>query len=84
MPEEVQTDTIESHLSDKGVLTICATKTMISSLHEVPLFEHAQRNRKHLQILRFSQILLCRREAASYIYMRLRAVLEMTYMTALS
>ncbi|KAK6109408.1 Hsp20/alpha crystallin family protein [Brugia pahangi] len=29
MPEEVQTDTIESHLSDKGVLTICATKTMI-------------------------------------------------------
>ncbi|VDN94152.1 unnamed protein product [Brugia pahangi] len=46
MPEEVQTDTIESHLSDKGVLTICATKTMIGSLHEVPLFEHAQRNRK--------------------------------------
>lgn len=26
MPEEVQPDTIASHLSDKGVLTICASK----------------------------------------------------------
>ncbi|VDO57156.1 unnamed protein product [Onchocerca flexuosa] len=26
LPEEVQPDTIESHLSDKGVLTICANK----------------------------------------------------------
>uniref|UniRef100_A0A1I7VZ98 Small heat shock protein n=1 Tax=Loa loa TaxID=7209 RepID=A0A1I7VZ98_LOALO len=28
MPEEVQPDTIESHLSDKGVLTISASKTI--------------------------------------------------------
>uniref|UniRef100_A0A1I7VZ76 SHSP domain-containing protein n=1 Tax=Loa loa TaxID=7209 RepID=A0A1I7VZ76_LOALO len=31
MPEEVQPDTIESHLSDKGVLTICAAKTTVGT-----------------------------------------------------
>lgn len=31
MPDEVQPDTIESHLSDKGVLTICAAKTIIGT-----------------------------------------------------
>nr|CAA48631.1 AV25 protein [Acanthocheilonema viteae] len=31
MPEEVQLDTIESHLSDKGVLTIGASKATIGS-----------------------------------------------------
>uniref|UniRef100_A0A0R3S4V1 SHSP domain-containing protein n=1 Tax=Elaeophora elaphi TaxID=1147741 RepID=A0A0R3S4V1_9BILA len=31
MPEEVQPDTIESHLSDKGVLTVCASKKAIDA-----------------------------------------------------
>nr|P29779.1 RecName: Full=Small heat shock protein OV25-2 [Onchocerca volvulus] len=31
LPEEVQPDTIESHLSDKGVLTISANKTAIGT-----------------------------------------------------
>ncbi|MCP9256883.1 Small heat shock protein OV25-1 [Dirofilaria immitis] len=31
LPKEVQPDTIESHLSDKGVLTVCANKAAIGT-----------------------------------------------------